>query len=92
MEFEWDKEKATENFRKHGVSFEEAELVFEDENAIEILDELNSNQEIRYQLIGLSPTRLLLVAFTIREEKIIRIISARKASAKQVKLYNEYNG
>lgn len=90
MEFEWDKDKAKENFRKHGVSFEEAELAFEDENAVEILDELNSDEEIRYQIIGLSPIRLLFVAFTVRDEKT-RIISARKADAKQVKIYNEYN-
>jgi uncharacterized DUF497 family protein len=90
MEFEWDKEKAVANFKKHGVSFEEAELAFEDENAIEIFDELNSDEEIRFQIIALSPIRLLFVAFTAREEKI-RIISARKASAKQVKIYNEYN-
>jgi uncharacterized DUF497 family protein len=91
MKFEWDKEKAKANFKKHGVSFEEAELAFEDKKAVEILDELNSNNEIRYQIIAFSPSRLLFVAFTVREERI-RIISARKANAKQVKIYNEYNG
>ena len=90
MEFEWDKEKAVANFRKHGVSFEEAELAFQDENAVELFDELNSEEENRYQIIALSPIRLLFVAFTVREEKF-RIISARKADAKQVKIYNEYN-
>ncbi len=90
MEFEWDKEKAKTNFKKHGVSFEEAELAFDDENAVEILDELNSDKETRYQIIGLSPTHLLFVAFTVRVENI-RIVLARKANAKQVKIYNEYN-
>lgn len=90
MEFEWDKEKAVANFKKHGVSFEEAELAFEDENAVEIYDELNSEEEIRFQIIALSSVRLLFVLFTVREEKI-RIISARKANAKQAKIYNEYN-
>lgn len=90
MEFEWDKEKARENYKKHGVSFEEAELALEDENAIEIFDELNSDEEIRCQIIGLSPLRLLFVSFTERAEKI-RNISARKANAKQIKIYNEYN-
>lgn len=90
MEFEWDKEKAVANFKKHGVSIEEAEIAFEDENAVEIYDELNSEEEIRFQIIALSPIRLLFVSFTVREEKI-RIISARKANAKQVKIYNEYN-
>lgn len=69
MEFEWDKEKAVANFKKHGVSFEEAEIAFEDENAVEIYDELNSEEEIRFQIIALSPIRLLFVSFTVREEK-----------------------
>lgn len=90
MEFEWDENKNVENIKKHGVTFEEAELAFQDENAVELFDELNSEEEIRYQIIGLSPKRLLFVAYTVREEKI-RIISARKAVAKQVKIYNEYN-
>ena len=88
MEFEWDTEKAKSNFRKHGVSFEEAALAFFDENAVELFDETNSNDEIRYQLIGIFDVRLIFVAYTARNEKI-RIISARKANAKQIKIYNE---
>ena len=90
MEFEWDKEKAKANFLKHCVSFEEAALAFFDENAVELFDEVNSENEIRYQLIGISKTRLIFVAYTARDEKI-RIISARKANAKQIKIYNEQN-
>ncbi len=90
MEFEWDKEKAKENFRKHGVSFEEAALAFFDENAVELFDEPNSEVEIRYQLIAISNTRLIFVAYTARNEKV-RIISARKANAKHIKIYNEQN-
>jgi len=90
MEFEWDEDKAKLNEQKHGVTFREAELAFEDENAVEIYDELNSDEEIRFQIIALSPARLLFVAFTLRDEKI-RLISARKADAKQVKIYNEFN-
>ncbi len=90
MEFEWDENKNAENFKKHGINFQEAEKAFEDENAIELFDVLNSESEIRFQIIALSPKRLLFVAFTVRKE-IIRIISARKADAKQVKIYNEYN-
>jgi uncharacterized protein len=90
MEFEWDEEKAKLNEQKHGVTFEEAEIAFEDENAVEIFDELNSDEEIRFQIIALSPNRLLFIAFTLREERI-RIISARKANVKQVQIYNEYN-
>lgn len=90
MEFEWDTEKARENFKKHGVSFEEAAFAFFDENAVELFDELNSEEEIRYQLVGISKTRLIFVAYTTRDEKI-RIIHARKANAKQTKIYNEQN-
>ena len=90
MEFEWDKEKAKANFTKHGVSFNEAALAFFDENAVELFDETNSEDEIRYQIIGISNTRLIFVAYTARNENI-RIISARKANAKQIKIYNEQN-
>ncbi len=90
MEFEWDREKATANYKKHGVSFEEAAFAFFDENAVELFDDINSEDETRYQLVGISKTRLIFVAYTARAEKI-RIISARKANAKQVKIYNEQN-
>ncbi len=90
MEFEWDKEKAAANFKKHDVSFEEAALAFFDENAVELFDEMNSEDEIRYQLIGISSTRLIFVAYTERNEKI-RIISARKANARHIRIYNEQN-
>lgn len=90
MEFEWNREKAAANFKKHGVSFEEAALAFFDENAVELFDETNSENEIRYQIIGISDTRLIFVVYTARNEKI-RIISARKANAKHIKIYNEQN-
>lgn len=70
MEFEWDKEKAIANFKKHGVSFEEAALALFDENAVELFDETNAADEIRYQLIGISNTRLIFVAYTLRNESI----------------------
>lgn len=88
MEFEWGPEKAKANFEKHGVSFHEAALAFFDENAVELYDDSNSGEEIRFQIIGLSDRRLLFVAFTERDMRI-RIISARKANAKQTAIYNE---
>ncbi|MGI8668976.1 MAG: BrnT family toxin [Aridibacter sp.] len=90
MEFEWDKEKAAANFKKNDVSFEEAALSFFDENAVELFDKINSEDEIRYQLIGISNTRLIFVAYTERNEQI-RIISARKANARHTRIYNEQN-
>jgi len=88
MKFEWDKEKTKANFKKHGVSFEEAELAFEDEFGIERFDEINSDKEIRYRLIALSPVRLLFVSYTIRDEEFIRLISARKATSAERRFYD----
>jgi uncharacterized protein len=90
MEFGWDKEKANANLKKHGVSFQEASLAFFDENAVELLDNANSGDEIRYQIIEISNTRLIFVAYTERDGKI-RIISARKANARHIRIYNEQN-
>ncbi|MBX3243087.1 MAG: BrnT family toxin [Acidobacteria bacterium] len=90
MEFEWDPRKAAANYRKHGVSFDEAAEAFFDENAVELYDDSHSEKEIRYQLVGISKTRLLFVGYTLRSD-IIRIITARKANAKQEKYYNEQN-
>ncbi len=90
MEFEWDPRKAAANFDKHGVSFDEASLAFFDPNAVEIFDAVNSDDEVRFQLIGISRTRLLFVGYTVRGENI-RIITARKANAKQTRYYNEQN-
>ncbi len=88
MEFEWDPSKATENFRKHGVSFYEAAEAFFDENAVELYDDGHSEDEVRFQLVGISSIRLLFVGYTVRGESI-RIITARKANAKQTRYYND---
>ena len=89
MEFEWDKEKAEANERKHGVSFIEASEAFKDPNAIEFFDDLNSDVEIRYRLLAFSPKRLLFVGFTIRQNEIIRLITARKATGAEKRFYYE---
>ena len=89
MEFEWDLEKAASNLRKHGVSFDEAVEAFTDPRALEILDEVHSVIEIRYRLIALSSKRLLFVAYTYRTDEIIRIISARKATPIERRLYQD---
>lgn len=91
MEFEWDPKKAAANLKKHGVSFVEAAEAFFDENAVNLVDDINADNEIRYQIVGISRRRLLFVAYTDRDGSI-RIISARKANAKQVRIYNEQNG
>ncbi len=89
LHFEWDARKAAANIRKHGVSFDEAKSVFVDERAKLIDDPDHSEDEDRFVLLGLSSAlRLLLVCHCYRSKSnIIRIISARKATAKESKSY-----
>ena len=89
LRFEWDPRKAAANFRKHGVSFEDAESVFADERARLIDDPDHSADEERFLLLGLSSSlRLLVVAHCYREAGgIIRIISARKATREEQGFY-----
>ncbi len=89
LRFEWDPRKAAANFRKHGVSFEDAESVFADERARLIDDPDHSADEDRFLLLGLSSSlRLLVVAHCYREAGgIIRIISARKATREEQGFY-----
>ncbi|MCX7144285.1 MAG: BrnT family toxin [Proteobacteria bacterium] len=89
LRFEWDDRKAAANLRKHGVSFEEAKSVFFDERAKLIDDPDHSDAEDRFVLLGLSSVlRLLLVCHCYRRDgNVIRIISARKAIAKESKSY-----
>lgn len=83
MEFEWDEIKNQINQAKHGVSFEEAKTVFYDEQALLEYDELHSENEDRFRILGCSDRgNVLLVVHCLREnETIIRIISSRKATA-----------
>lgn len=90
LRFEWDKRKAIENKRRHGISFEEAETVFYDECAILIDDPDHSTEEDRFLLLGLrAGLRSLVVAHCYRRTgDEIRIISARKATRKERDIYN----
>ncbi len=82
MNFEWDENKNQTNIHKHGVSFEEAKTVFYDEQALLEYDELHSEEEDRFRLLGCSEKgNVLLVVHCVREESVIRIISSRKATA-----------
>ena len=87
--FEWDPEKAKENYRKHGVRFEVAMNVFEDERRLEIFDKEHSTRnEYRYIVIGLADD-VLYVIYTERCERI-RLISARLATIPERNLYYDY--
>jgi len=89
--FEWDKNKENQNIIKHKVSFEEAKSVFYDENARIIPDPEHSKKEERFILLGLSiKLRIIVVVHCFREnEEIIRLISARKATKKEINIYKE---
>lgn len=84
MIFEWDENKNRINKNKHGISFEEAQTVFYDEQALLEYDELHSADEDRFRILGCSSKgNVLLVVHCIRQESVIRIISSRKATANE---------
>lgn len=90
--FEWDEEKAKANLKKHRINFDEATTVFSDPFSITIPDPDHSVGEERYIDIGSSDKgRLLIVVYTERGTNI-RIISCRKATLTERKLYEEGNG
>lgn len=88
MVFEWDLEKEQINIKKHGISFIEAQDVFNDPFALESIDTFNSTlEEIRYKIIGRTKKQIvLLVVCTPRNGKE-RIISARYADSKEREAY-----
>ena len=91
LRFEWDRKKAAENQRKHGVSFEEAESVFVDDFAILLDDPDHSDDETRFLLLGLSARlRTLVVSHCYRKaDEVVRLISARKATRPERDVYNQ---
>lgn len=89
MIYEWDPKKATANLRKHGMSFEEAATVFRDPLAITFPDPDYSDEEDREITIGLTTKhRVVFVSHSPRGDRT-RIISARKATPKERKQYEE---
>jgi len=89
LRFVWDAGKNLANRRKHGVSFEEAQTAFHDENAMVYFDPDHSEEEDRFILLGMSlQLRVLVVCHCYREgESVIRIISARKADKREQECY-----
>ncbi|MDN5870777.1 MAG: BrnT family toxin [Nitrococcus sp.] len=89
MEFEWNRNKARENERKHCVSFAEAAEVFADEYSSTAPDPDHSIEEDRYVIFGKTErNRFLAVAFTERNGRI-RIISARQMTRRERKAYEQ---
>ena len=91
LRFEWDSRKSRLNRRRHGVTFEEAESAFFDDNALLIDDPNHSDREDRFVLLGFSfRLRVLVVCHCYRRGgDVIRIISARKADSGERQLYAE---
>ena len=89
IKFEWNKEKARANKRKHGISFNEALFVFADPLSITRPDPDHSETESRFITIGNSQkNQLLMVCHADREDRI-RIISARKVTKNEKRKYEE---
>ena len=96
IRFEWDEAKNLANRRKHGVSFEEANQVFRDPLYVSVQDRIEGGDQ-RWQTIGsVGGLLLLMVVHTVREEydegtlvEVIRIISARRATPKERRRYEE---
>lgn len=99
IRFEWDEAKNLSNQRKHGVSFEEASQAFHDPFYVSVQDRIEGGEQ-RWQTFGfVGGLLLLMVGNTVREEHdesmpidVIRIISARRATPKERRRYEEENG
>ena len=89
VKFEWDENKNQANIQKHGISFDEATSVFEDSESIILVDEVHSDTEDRFIIIGYSfKANLLVVCHCYRlNDSVIRIISARKANKGERRTY-----
>jgi uncharacterized DUF497 family protein len=89
MRFEWDEDKNRRNLAKHKVSLETASMVFDDPLMLSIQDRVVAGEE-RWQTLGMVSGTVLLVAHTYRDragEEAIRLISARKAIARERRAY-----
>lgn len=90
MKFEWDENKNNKKIDKHGIDFNDAITIFDDDNRIEAIDDRNEYGEERLQVIGESKPGVLMVAYTWRHNNTTRrLISARPASKNERALYNQ---
>lgn len=85
MNYEYDNKKSISNKQKHGIDFEEAKLLWNDDRMVEIL--ISYEDEERFINIGRINSKFYTVVTTIREEELIRIISARRARKKEIEIY-----
>jgi uncharacterized DUF497 family protein len=88
VRFEWDPAKDVANRRRHGISFEEVEELFtSDVEYLEIFDDEHSQDEDRFIAIGPIAQGVILVVYTERHEGVVRIISARRATRAEARLF-----
>ena len=92
--FEWDPAKARANYKKHSITFERATSVFNDSNALSIFDENHSFSEERWVTLGLDYSGVpIVICHTYQQrgehDAFVRIISARKATKKEIQNYKE---
>lgn len=87
--FEWDARKAASNLRKHGIGFDEASTVFGDPLGLLMPDPDHSVEETRFILLGMSTRRKLLVVAFVERPPVTRLISARRSTRKERKIYEE---
>lgn len=91
MKFEWDNQKAKSNAAKHGITFEEASKLFLGRaDFIEIFDESHSLDEDRFIAIGPITKGIIVVVYMEKSLELIRIISARKATRKEIDLFIKF--
>ena len=89
LRFTWDREKASRNLEKHGVSFEEGATVFGDPLSLTVADPEHSDDENRFVIIGQSFRGRLLVVVHVERDERIRIVNARPATRREKKTYEE---
>jgi uncharacterized DUF497 family protein len=89
MEFDWDSAKNEANLKKHGISFDEAKHIFDGPTLTRLDDRRDYSENREISLGALSPDVVLVVVHTERRDKI-RLISARKASRRERKVYYDH--
>ncbi len=93
MRFEWDPAKDKSNRAKHGVSFDQASELFKSGvEYLEIYDEEHSDEEDRFIAIGPIKRGVIVIAYTEREDDVLRIVSARMATKRERQRYERFEG
>jgi len=93
MRFEWDERKNRQNQQKHGVSFELAQEAFFDPFCLAISDRVMDDEQRWWTIGRIETLTILVVVHTLRDElgeEVIRIVSARKATARERRFYEEH--